>query len=380
MTKDKKIALLLPLFTLLMAICQAQDNRIPALPPALEIKILHAPKPVATSGHPALCYEIHLTNFSPTPLLLTKVEAQDAKDNHTLTLIKENDLLQRLSTPGQQLATATIPPGNVAVLFVEYSSATSQFPAEIIHQVSFKNTLRDTTTVYTITGAKIKPVTAPAIVLGEPLKGGPWTAIYSPAWARGHRRVIFVKDGIARIPGRFAIDFVKLDSTGKFATGDNDKITNWYGYGADVLAVADGVVSSTRTDFPESTALSNHPDYAAHLATGNYISLKIAENTYVFYEHLQPAGIAVKAGQRVKKGEVIARLGFTGQSTGPHLHLHVANADAPLGTEGLPFVFERFTLSGTIPDFDKFGNIPYIKLAQRVHQEHPASNSVITFP
>ncbi|MFX1708918.1 M23 family metallopeptidase [Chitinophaga sp. CC14] len=376
MINDPKKALLFPLFILLTFICQAQDNRIPALPPALEIKVLQDPKPVVTSGHPALFYEIHLTNFSPGPLLLTKVEAQDAANTNTLTVIKENDLLQRIAAPGG----ATIPPGNVAVLFVEYTSAAGQFPAEIIHQVSFKNTLRDTTTVYTITGAKTKPVTGPAIVLGAPLKGGPWTAIYNPAWARGHRRVIFVKDGVARIPGRFAIDFIKLDSTGKVAAGDDDRITNWYGYGAGILAVADGVVSSTRNDFPESNTLSGHPDYAAHLATGNYISLKIAENTYVFYEHLQPASIVVKAGQRVKKGDVIARLGFTGQSTGPHLHLHVANADTPLGAEGLPFVFERFTLSGTIPDFNQFGNIPYIKLTHPVHHELPATNSVITFP
>ncbi|WP_436486851.1 M23 family metallopeptidase [Chitinophaga sp. ARDCPP14] len=371
---------LLPLFILPAFLCQAQDNRIPALPPALEIQVHHVPKPVVTGGHPVLFYEIHLTNFSPWPLLLTKVEAQDAKNTTALTLIKDTSLLQRLAAPGQKSPTATIPPGNVAVLFVEYSAAAAQFPAEIIHQVSFKNTLRDTATEYTITGAAIQLVTSPAIVLGAPLKGGPWTAVYSPVWAQGHRRVIFVKDGVARIPGRFAVDFVKLDSTGKFAGGDDDRITNWYGYGAGILAVADGVVSSTRTDFPESTALSNHPDYAAHLATGNYISLKIAENTYVFYEHLQPESIVVKAGQRVKKGDVIARLGFTGQSTGPHLHLHVANADAPLGAEGLPFVFEKFTLTGTIPDFNKFGSAPYIPQSQPVRRELPVSNSVITFP
>lgn len=376
---DHKI-LLLPVFILLGFIGQAQDNRMPPLPPALEIKIVQPPRPVTSDGHPMYYYEIHLTNFSPGPLLITKLEVQDAKAGNRLKVIEGNDLLARLYSPAPKTAAAVIPPGNAAILFIEYSLAGGVAPGEIMHRVSFKNNGSDTISTFTISGAVTKPVTGTAIVLGAPLEGGPWTAIYDPAWARGHRRVIFVKDGVVRIPGRFAIDFVKLDSSGKFARGNEDSLTNWYGYGASVLAVADGIVSTVRADFPESNTLSRHPGYAAHLATGNYISLKIAENTYVFYEHLQPGSILVKPGQRVKKGAPIARLGFTGQSTGPHLHLHVASADAPLGAEGLPFVFEQFTLSGAIPDFSKFGKQPYTPLSQPRRREFPSSNSVISFP
>lgn len=326
------------------------------------------------------CYEIHLTNFSPGALLITKLEAQDAKAGITLKVLEGNDLSARLYSPAQKAAAAILPPGNVSIVFLEYSLAGNAVPAEITHRVSFRNNGGDTTNTFTITGAVTQPATGPVIALGAPLRGGPWTAVYDPAWARGHRRVIFVKDGVARIPGRFAIDFVKLDSTGKFARGNEDTITNWHGYGATVLAVADGIVSTVRTDFPESSVISHHHGYAAHLATGNYISLKIAENTYVFYEHLQPGSIVVKAGQRVKKGTPIAQLGFTGQSTGPHLHLHVASADAPLGAEGLPFVFEQFTVSGAIPDFNEFGKQPYRQLSQPLRAEFPLSNSVISFP
>ena len=97
---------------------------------------------------------------------------------------------------------------------------------------------------------------------------------------------------------------MQIDSTGKYANGDENVVENYLGYGAQVLAVADGVVSSVRSDFSESTTLSEHPDYFAEDATGNYISLKIGNQQFAFYEHLQPKSILVKEGQEVKKGDV----------------------------------------------------------------------------
>lgn len=66
---------------------------------------------------------------------------------------------------------------------------------------------------------------------------------------------------------------------------------------------------------------------------------------------MKPKSIKVKTGQKVKKGDAIASLGFTGQTTGPHLHFHEADADSPLGAEGIPFVFEQFEILGSYADF-----------------------------
>ena len=75
--------------------------------------------------------------------------------------------------------------------------------------------------------------------------------------------------------------------------------------GTDVFAIADGVVTSTGFD----------PVY------GNYIIIRHSNNWTSLYGHLQTVGIVLRS--EVKSGNLIGRVGSTGQSTGPHLHFEL---------------------------------------------------------
>jgi murein DD-endopeptidase MepM/ murein hydrolase activator NlpD len=75
--------------------------------------------------------------------------------------------------------------------------------------------------------------------------------------------------------------------------------------GTPVLATADGLVVSA----------SYGGDY------GNLVVLKHQFGLSTRYAHL--SGFAVKAGQRIKRGEVIGYVGSTGRSTGAHLHYEI---------------------------------------------------------
>jgi hypothetical protein len=166
------------------------------------------------------------------------------------------------------------------------------------------------------------------VVLSPPLRGGPWVALYDPMLMGGHRTAIYAVNGRARIPARFAVDFVRPSSDGTHAHGDRTSITNWHGYGAEVLAVADATVAEARDDIPESPSLEgSRTPIPLENASGNYVALDLGAGRYAFYEHLKHGSLRVKAGDRVKAGTVIALLGNSGSSSsGPHLHFHVADA------------------------------------------------------
>lgn len=216
-------------------------------------------------------------------------------------------------------------------------------------------------------------------MMGPPLRGGPWAAIYKAEWPRGHRRVLY--DG--RLPGRTAIDWVKLDDQGRVAAGDPDLARDALGYGADVLAVADAVVAAARDGVPEAERVSKNGKHPRDLAAGNYVSLDLGGGRFAVCEHLIPGSVTVKVGDRVRKGQVIGRLGFSGDSTGPHLHFHVADAAAPLLGEGVGYGFERFTLLGRYDDVSRVGSAPWtplVGLAADRRNELPDSNVVVRFP
>jgi murein DD-endopeptidase MepM/ murein hydrolase activator NlpD len=75
--------------------------------------------------------------------------------------------------------------------------------------------------------------------------------------------------------------------------------------GTPVLAASDGVVISAGP-------------YAGY---GNMVKLRHADGTVTLYGHL--SAWQVDVGQRVWAGDQIAKMGNTGNSTGPHLHFEV---------------------------------------------------------
>lgn len=79
----------------------------------------------------------------------------------------------------------------------------------------------------------------------------------------------------------------------------------------------------------------------ANLA-GNFIIIDLGDGQYAQYAHLQPGSVRVKAGDRVRKGTVVARVGNSGDARVPHLHFQVATGVDLLDGEGLPYLIDRF--------------------------------------
>jgi murein DD-endopeptidase MepM/ murein hydrolase activator NlpD len=78
----------------------------------------------------------------------------------------------------------------------------------------------------------------------------------------------------------------------------------------------------------------------------NFVVVLHDDGTTGEYFHLEPHTAAVRPGERVRRGQLLARSGNTGFSTAPHLHLGVYRTDAEGRTESLAVRFS--TRSGTV--------------------------------
>jgi murein DD-endopeptidase MepM/ murein hydrolase activator NlpD len=58
--------------------------------------------------------------------------------------------------------------------------------------------------------------------------------------------------------------------------------------------------------------------------------------------HLQSGSLQVKAGDRVRRGQVLARVGCSGDAREPHLHFEVTDSPKLVAGEGLPYVIESY--------------------------------------
>lgn len=231
------------------------------------------------------------------------------------------------------------------------------------------------------------PAAEPPLHLGPPLRGGPWAAVFDPWLPQGHRRSAFVHEGQRFIPARFAIDWIRLDAGGRPGPADPAGYAQWHGLDSEVLAVADGEIVALR-DGREDLLNAQRParPWSPDDVAGNYLCLQLADHRYVFYEHLRQGSITPKLGRRVRAGQPLARVGRSGiNSSGPHLHLHVADRPALLHAQGRPFVLSAFRQLGSYAKMDQAESgrpwlaDPMAPVGQLVSDELPAPNAVLRF-
>src|SRR5262249_20985504 len=82
---------------------------------------------------------------------------------------------------------------------------------------------------------------------------------------------------------------------------------------------------------------------------GNHVVLDLGNGLFAFYAHMQKGSVTVKPGDKVVRGHVLGKLGNSGNTSAPHLHFHIVNGASVLGSEGLPYIIDRFDLAGQIP-------------------------------
>ncbi len=193
--------------------------------------------------------------------------------------------------------------------------------------------------------------------MGPPLIGKGYVAGDGCCDSIRHVRALLSLDGRFALAQRFAIDWEQADAENRLLKGDPKAVASYNIYGREVLAVADGTVVAARNDLPEQLPGALPKTMTIDQADGNFVVLDIGGGSYVLYAHMQPGSVAVTAGAKVKRGDLLGKVGNSGNTQAPHLHLHVMDGPSPLLSNGIPYVFDEFKLTaidkaGTA-DFDK---------------------------
>lgn len=376
-----------PAFLLLFLPASAEAQRILTVP--FEVRIPKAPTAFAADGKTWLNYELHITNLFPRELAIRSVDVLEDGSNRTLQSLDPAALgkgIQRIGYASRDSVNSpVIAGGRRSVLFLWVPiEAGGAIPAALRHRIvavradSLETAAPDTLVTGSVSVGRVAPT------LASPLRGGPWFAVNGPGNTSGHRRTMIPLDGTPRIAQRFATDWILLGPDGRAWKGDSSSNANWYGYNAELLAVGDGRVTAVKDGIVENVPLSPNRAVPITLETvgGNHVIIDLGGGNYAFYAHLIPGSVAVNLGDQVKQGQLIGRLGNSGNSDAPHLHFHLGDSNAPLGSEGLPWVFERFELLDQLPSMMaamgsgwKASRAPSSRT-----RELPLENEVVRFP
>ncbi len=310
-----------------------------------------------SDGRWHVVYELWLTNARPVPAVVERIEVLDYDhQNRVLATLAGESLRAALhELSGRPSADASLAPNASKLAFVELVfDQRGAVPDAIVHRLSG----RGGTNPAAAAPAPMQYLAAPwdlsertPPVLGAPLAGDGWVVANGCCAARGaHRGAVLPIDGRLRDAQRFAIDWMRVDAQGRFVRGDPARVENHLAYDQPILAVADGTVVEV-LDGLDDQAPGALPDPATMTVAnvdGNHVILDIGGGSYVFYAHLKKGSLRVKPGDRVRAGQELARLGNTGNTSAPHLHLHVMTAPSALFGDGVPYVFARFTLAGML--------------------------------
>ncbi len=139
---------------------------------------------------------------------------------------------------------------------------------------------------------------------------------------------------------KFAFDFLGVDENGKTHKGDGKVNEDYFAFGREVLAPADGIVTDVINGVRDNVPGSMNPSSAL----GNAVFIQHREHEVSVLAHLKLDSITVKVGDKVKKGQIIGRCGNSGNSSEPHIHYHLQNTPVIQDGTGIKCYFQKVIL------------------------------------
>ncbi|MCX6237245.1 MAG: M23 family metallopeptidase [Bacteroidia bacterium] len=315
------------------------------------MKVTFAPKEVkSTNGKINLLYSVELLNFEKDGYKLKDFQAINSITGTVLCSLSDTGKYLLVHKP----VIESIPEelfyyplvGHATYRFsVGLVLDPAQVPTKIKHRLVLTKDAKDKI----IEAAETSVSKGSLPIASAPLKGDRFVSANTTTLVNNqHPGYQITYRGITGVPERFCVDWNKLDATGSAYHGDMKICTNWYVYGQNVYSVAEGSVVSVSDGMPDQSPVGTvSSDINLYNGGGNSVMIYIDGVGYTIYGHMIPNSIVVKAGQMVAKGQLIGKVGNSGNSMAPHLHFGL-HTDFPYYiSEGLPYCIDSMEKIGS---------------------------------
>lgn len=344
-----------------------------------------------SDGKYCVNYELVIANATKADYTLEEIRVVDpAGSAAALKTIKTDEIDREGYIPGADKPASKVPSGKSGYIKINLTfDSKDAIPAEVEHIITASANAAIPMVPQPAIGklGRSKISSGPEVVIGPPLRGTGWAACVVGGDGY-HRKTVMPVGGTWVAPERWAVDWIQLGEGNKLLTGAIEKNESYPQYGKEIIAVTDGIIESARDAMPDIPAGKAPEMRSMDDAAGNFILQDIGGGFYALYAHLKPGSLKVKTGDAVKKGQAIALLGNSGNTTGPHLHFHVIHGKSPLGSDGAPYVIDSFTVRGKALSGDGLqtqlerGEVVAVKAAQDDgprSMKMPADLSVVDF-
>ncbi|MEO6357107.1 MAG: peptidoglycan DD-metalloendopeptidase family protein [Ferruginibacter sp.] len=139
-----------------------------------------------------------------------------------------------------------------------------------------------------------------------------------------------------------AFDIIITDNKGKSYKTDGQTNEDYYAFGKELFAPCDGEIALVVDGVKDNRPGELNPIYIP----GNTVIIKTAKNEFLLFAHFKQNSIKVKQGQMVKQGQILGFCGNSGNSSEPHLHFHIQNAENMNVATGVKCYFDKIIVNG----------------------------------
>ncbi len=171
----------------------------------------------------------------------------------------------------------------------------------------------------------IWPTPRDATSISSPVNEGNWHVAHGgPLGITNHHNSV--------VEQRYAMDSVRLGSDGRSHVSPADVLSSYFAWGSEVISPVEGIVVSVVDGIPDME-IGNMDKYNP---AGNHVLLETDSGVRVLIAHFQKDTLVVQEGNKVAVGDVLGKVGNSGNSSEPHIHLQVMKCHNG-GWHGVPF-------------------------------------------